>query len=191
MLRVAAGDGRLTAGELDDRLELALEARTYGQLAALVSDLPAASGPAPVLAPGEPEPKDRVRIDIRSGHTTRDGRWVVPRRLEVRVSSGHVKLDFTQAVITQPTLPIHAEIGSGHLILVTKPGITVDADDMTVRSGHVQVHSPWAPGSPAVLRIVLAGRLASGHVLARPPRRTFWQWLLRRPSLAALPPGRA
>jgi hypothetical protein len=43
-LRVAAGDGRLTAEELDERLEVALTARTYGELAALTTDLPVAPG---------------------------------------------------------------------------------------------------------------------------------------------------
>ena len=41
LLRVSAGDGRLTAEELDERLELAMTARTYGELARLISDLPA------------------------------------------------------------------------------------------------------------------------------------------------------
>ncbi len=31
LLRISAGDGRLTAAELDERLELALTARTYGE----------------------------------------------------------------------------------------------------------------------------------------------------------------
>jgi hypothetical protein len=44
MLRVAAGDGRLTAEELDERLDVALTARTYGELAALTTDLPVAPG---------------------------------------------------------------------------------------------------------------------------------------------------
>ena len=42
ILRVAAGDGRLTAEELDQRLEAALTARTYAELAVLTTDLPAA-----------------------------------------------------------------------------------------------------------------------------------------------------
>jgi hypothetical protein len=37
LLRVAAGDGRLTVEELDERIEAALTARTYDQLAALVN----------------------------------------------------------------------------------------------------------------------------------------------------------
>ena len=52
LLRVSAGDGRLTAEELDERLELALTARTYGELAGLVADLPAAGSAVSAPAPG-------------------------------------------------------------------------------------------------------------------------------------------
>jgi Domain of unknown function (DUF1707) len=183
ILRVAAGDGRLTAEELDERLEAALTARTYAELAALTTDLPTA-GSAPGVAPVEA--KDMVRIDCGSGHARRDGRWVVPSRMEVKVTSGSVKLDFTEAVITQPTLRIDAEVYSGHLRLVTKPGIVVDADDVRVRSGQVKIREPWGHDVPVTLRIELAGQVSSGSITARPPRRTFWQWLRRRP-----PPYRA
>jgi Domain of unknown function (DUF1707) len=40
-LRHAAGEGRLLATELEDRLGAAFSARTYGELDALVADLPA------------------------------------------------------------------------------------------------------------------------------------------------------
>jgi hypothetical protein len=40
-LRRAAGEGRLLAEELEERLERVFSARTYGQLSAQVSDLPA------------------------------------------------------------------------------------------------------------------------------------------------------
>jgi uncharacterized protein DUF1707 len=40
ILRVAAGDGRLTAAELDERLDTALTAHTISELAALTADLP-------------------------------------------------------------------------------------------------------------------------------------------------------
>jgi Domain of unknown function (DUF1707) len=39
-LRLATGDGRLFAHELEERLAAALRARTYGELDAVVSDLP-------------------------------------------------------------------------------------------------------------------------------------------------------
>jgi len=179
LLRVAAGDGRLTAEELDERLEVALTARTYGELAALTTDLPAAPGfaaDAPI-----PAPKDVVHIDCRSGNVRRDGRWLVPQRIEVRVTSGNVTLDFTDALISQPRLQIDAEIRSGNLTLVTKPGIVVDADDVAIRSGNVKVRAPWGHDVLVTLRVDVSGKVGSGSLNARPPRRTFWQWLRRQP----------
>jgi hypothetical protein len=185
LLRVAAGDGRLSPEELDERLELALTARTYDELAALVTDLPAAGtavAQAALLSPGtSAAPKDLIRLHCSSGHAERQGRWVVPRRMDLKVSSGRITLDFTQAVITQPTLHIDAHVRSGQITLITKPGIVVDADDVTVRSGHVRVRAPWGEDVPVLLRIAVAGECGSGHITARPPRRTFWQWLRRAP----------
>lgn len=40
ILRIAAGDGRITVAELEQRLESALTARTLGELAAVTADLP-------------------------------------------------------------------------------------------------------------------------------------------------------
>lgn len=186
-LRVAAGDGRLSAEELDERLELALNARTYAELAALTTDLPETAGlaivPAAsghVLAPGE-QPKDLMRVQVGSGQAKREGRWVVPRRMEVRVTSGHVLLDFTRAVITAPVMELDAEVRSGHLLILTRPGITVDASEVAVRSGHITVRAPWGADVPVQLRVEVTGTCRSGHINARPPRRSFWQWLRRAP----------
>jgi hypothetical protein len=181
LLRVSAGDGRLNAEELDERLELAMTARTYGELAKLVADLPADGSVASAPALRAPQAKDVVRIDTGSGHAVRNGRWILPQRIEARVRSGHLKLDFTQAVITQPSLQLDAEVRSGHVILITKPGIVVDTDDVVVRSGHVRVRAPWGPDVPEVLRIEVTGKIGSGHFIARPKYRTFWQWLTRQP----------
>jgi len=183
MLRVSAGDGRLTAEELDERLEQAMTARTYGELARLVADLPA-TGPvtSPVTSPATAaRAKDVVRIDTRSGHVKRVERWVVPQRMEVKVTSGHVVLDFTQAVITQPTLALDVNVRSGAVKLMTRPGIVVDADDVNIRSGGVKVRVPWGTEVPVQLHIVVTGRVGSGHLVARPRNRNFWQWLTRQP----------
>jgi len=182
MLRVSAGDGRLTAEELDERLELAMTARTYGELARLVADLPAegSAGSAASLAPA-PKAKDVMRIDTRSGHVKRVDRWVVPQRMEVKVTSGHVLLDFTQAVITHPALKLDIDVRSGHVKLLTMPGIAVDADEVAIRSGGVRVKAPWDPDVPVKLRIEVTGKVGSGHFVARPRYRTFWQWLTRQP----------
>jgi len=192
LLRVAAGDGRLTAEELDERVEVALTARTYGELASLVKDLPAQGQAVGAPAP-PPEPKELVRIDCGGSTVNRDGPWVVPRRMEVRVASGSVILDFTNAVITQPSLQIDAEIHTGTLTLITKPGIVVDTDDVSVRYGATKVQAPWDPAGPVILRVQVSGTVSTGAITAPPPRgpkaprRTFWQWLLRRPKPRALP----
>ncbi|MGC4974764.1 DUF1707 domain-containing protein [Streptomyces sp. DT199] len=57
MLRVAAGEGRLSLEELEERLETALSARTVGELAVLTADLPAVAG----QASGEAEDVVRIR----------------------------------------------------------------------------------------------------------------------------------
>jgi hypothetical protein len=195
-LRVAAGDGRLTADELDERLERALTARTYDDLTVIVADLPTLGtavapvpgtqlpGPLAAVLPGGVAPalaKELVKIHVTSAHGGRSGRWTVPARMDLKASSGHITVDFTEAVITQPALHIDAEVRSGHITLVTKPGIAVDLDDVSVRSGQVKVRAPWGDSVPVFLRVTVAGTCGSGHIVARPRRRSFWQWLRRAP----------
>jgi Domain of unknown function (DUF1707) len=172
ILRISAGDGRLTAGELDERVEAALSARTAGELAALTADLPTGTG--------RPPARDLVRIDQRLGDTTRTGHWVVPRRMEIRAMLGDVKLDFTEAEITGDTLRIDVDLrAGGDLTLVLRPGIVVDAGDLDVRHGDVRIRR--TPDGPAVLRVELAGRVRGGNVTARLPYRTFREWLQGKP----------
>jgi Domain of unknown function (DUF1707) len=176
ILRVAAGDGRLTATELDERLEAALTARTYGELARLTADLPAVAGP-PGSVP--PQAKELVRIDRWGGNAKRAGRWVVPQRMEIHCVGGTVRLDFTDAVITHPRLRIEAKVRGGNLVLLTKPGIEVDADGVRALGGSVKIRPAAAGDQPVILRVELSGETLGGNVVAHPRRRTFWSWLLR------------
>ena len=98
-----------------------------------------------------------MKISQRFGDVERKGRWVVPRRMEIQATAGDVKLDFTEAVITVPTLQIKVDLGFGAgLTLVTQPGIVVLTDD-------------------------LSGRLHGGDILVRPPRRPPGPWMRRKP----------
>ena len=174
IIRIAAGDGRLTADELDERLEKALTARTTGELAVLTADLPAVPGAASV------QPKDLVEIKCMGGNAGRRGAWVVPRRMDISAIGGNVKLDFTEAVLTGPTLHIDTAVRGGNLILITRPGLEFDTDGVTVVGGNVRTRPARGPKQPVILRVELAGRNWGGNVVVRPPRRTLWQWLLRR-----------
>src|SRR6516225_11567655 len=163
ILRVAAGDGRLSGAELDERVEAALTARTYRELAQLTADLPAVPGqPDPALQ--QAQAKDLVRIDCRGANAKRDGDWVVPHRMEIRAVGGTVKLDFTQAVITQPTLRIEAEVRGGNLVLVTRPGVEIDTDDVAVHGGTVKIRPSPGPKPPVILRIAVSGENKGGRL---------------------------
>jgi class 3 adenylate cyclase len=171
VLKAAAADGRLTSDDLDQRVEAALTALTLADLDPLVADLTAAA---------RAEVPDLARIQCGAGSAKRDGSWVVPRRLEIHVGSGSVQLDFRQAVIGAPELRIDAQIASGSLKLITRPGIVVDADDVTVKSGSVRVVPPAGQEAPAELRVKISGRVGSGSVSARPASRRRWREFWRR-----------
>jgi hypothetical protein len=177
-LRIAAGDGRLTPEELDQRLEVALTAKTYAELTALTADLPAGRQPAGV-APKQA--RDLLRFDRRGGNVSQSGHWVVPARIEADVRGGRVKLDLTEAVISYPTLPVEVDVRGGSVILVVKPGITVDANDLAIAGGSVKFRSGTEKPAPVTLQVELSGQIRGGNVVVRLPRRTFWQWLTHQP----------
>ncbi|GGW98999.1 DUF1707 SHOCT-like domain-containing protein [Streptomyces lomondensis] len=163
VLRVAAGDGRLTLEELDERLEAALAARTVGELAVLTADLPE------VVGEGAVEAEDVVRIEQEGSSTRRGDAWVVPRRLEIRSAWGEVTLDFTDAVITQDTLHIDLDLRGGALKLVTRPGVVVDTDALVTNYSKIKARP--AADATVLLRVRITGEVAFGQVVVRPPRR--------------------
>ncbi|WP_225102365.1 DUF1707 domain-containing protein [Streptomyces sp. CoH27] len=165
VLTGAAADGRLTAEELDERVAAALSARTLGELAALTADLPEETGTAPA--------KDVVRIEQQYASATREGRWAVPRRLEIESGLGNVTLDFSDAVITHDTLDIDLDMCGGTLRLITRPGVLVNADSLAVGYGKTRVRPPRDPEAPIVLRVEIRGQLSMGKLDVRPHRRWF------------------
>jgi hypothetical protein len=148
----------------------------------------AAQTAAPTQQPGRPaglatattaEVPDLVRITCGSGSAKRDRSWVVPRRVEISLGSGTVQLDFRQAVIGLPEVRIVAQVISGTLLLITRPGIVVDTNDLTVGSGSVKVVPAAGPEVPVELRVKISGQVGSGWVRAR-PARSSGRWAMWR-----------
>ena len=164
VLRAATADGRLTADEFSERMEAALSSRTFRELAPLTADL---ATPPASRAPESAQAEDVIRIDQRGGTVQRTGRWLVPRRLEMRPSWCDVIIDFTDAVISHDTLDIDMKMRGGSLILVTGPGMVVDANSLATRYTDVSIHPPTEPDTPVRLRIHLVGRMRYGYVEAR------------------------
>src|SRR5690348_126450 len=84
VLREAAGQGRISMDELDERLERAYAAKTYADLAPVTHDLPQ---PATALNPLSTAqvnriggtPRNKFSVAIMSG-ARRMGSWVLPQR---------------------------------------------------------------------------------------------------------------
>lgn len=168
VIRDAAAEGRLSPEELDQRVGSALEAQTLGDLAKLTRDLPdqPQRGDSPVLT------KDVVRIEKRIGRVEWKGTWVVPRRMEIKLTVGNAKLDFTDAVAAHDRLVLDVDLGiGGDLLLITRPGIVVVADDVIVRMGELKVRPrQQVPDHPVDLRIEVTGQLRGGDLVVRYPR---------------------
>jgi Domain of unknown function (DUF1707) len=158
-LRVAGGDGRLSAEELDARLERALSARTLGELAGLTADLPNA-----------PAAREVLMIRQHAGKYVQEGRWLVPARIELHTQLCRVTLDFTHAVITSSVLRIEMDMVHGMLVIVSTPGIAINTDGLTLTYSKLKLHSKNDAADPR-LRIELVGSLLHAKVIEQRPHK--------------------
>jgi Domain of unknown function (DUF1707) len=156
-LRVACGDGRLSAEELDARLESALTARTLGELAGLTADLPIAPAATDVLV-----------VEQHGGTYVQTGRWQVPARIRLRTRECRVVLDFTHAVVTSSVVRIETDMVHGKLLVVGAPGIVIDTDGLALTYSKLKIHSKNAASGPR-LRIELVGKLLHAKVIEQRP----------------------
>ncbi len=169
-LNAAAGEGRITLDEFQERVDGVLRAQTYGEIAPYVADLPA--GPIGAAAP----PREVAEIRSTATSLRRRGRWSVPRRLLVHSKAGSVKLDFTEAVITTSVVDVVLDVVAGSTTLVLPGGASVDADEVHMIAGGLRVRgvpgqSDAAPGP----HFVVSGQQKAGSLTIRHQRR-FWRW---------------
>jgi len=113
LLREAAGEGRLDIEELDERLEAAYSAKTYGDLVPLTADLPlnAPQHPTParphVSVPGVPAVRYDSSLAIMGG-TSRKGLWEVGPTHTAFALMGGVDIDLREARLTSRETVIRA-----------------------------------------------------------------------------------
>lgn len=157
-VRLAAGEGRLTLEELDARLEAVFSARTYGDLDALVDDLP--SRPTP----GVP---DSARLAVSHGHLERVGSWPIPRRLIVELSFASAFLDLQTAPIPSGGLEIWLQALRSKIVLAVTTDATVVVDELgRDRSKIVQRARPGVVTGPVVR---LTGDLRRSKLIVKRP----------------------
>jgi len=99
ILRDAAGEGRLSYTELEERLETLYASKTYGELVPLTADLPNGlhqpAPEAPQYTPGAVVQGPVINVFLSD--SKRLGNWVAPQRQEVHAVLGDVTLDYTEA----------------------------------------------------------------------------------------------
>lgn len=133
-LREAVAEGRITAGELDDRLTEVFAAKVARDLTPVLRDLPEVDTPAhpdgTPLVGGTPGP--RVRSVALLGTIKRGERWVVPARYTAAATLGTVELDLRDAVFASPETVIKAYGLLGTIRVVVPPGVEVRAHGVGV-----------------------------------------------------------
>jgi hypothetical protein len=177
VLQEAAGDGRLTMAELDERLEAALQAKTYADLDPLVADL-SVELPSHALSSGRPQAQrppaagysreDPLRLDAGMGSEKRRGVWTVPPFILIKQGMGSVELNCLEATPAAQLIEIQVIGGVGSVVLVLPDGWAADADRLSKGSKSVKVPREPASGRPL---LVIYGSLGLGSFKVRPPNR--------------------
>lgn len=195
-LREAAGEGRLDLDELEERLERALTARTYGELAALTTDLPGPSAPgapaAPLAAPAPPAqltPRPPARptppeITVKGGvgGAERTGHWVAPARIVAKGGMGGIKLDFTRAELTAVETEVEIHAGIGGVTLVVPVGWVIETSEFEPDIGGFKVKTEHAVPDEHTPGLRLTGNGGIGGVTVRHPNRWERRRLRENPS---------
>ncbi|MCQ4195206.1 DUF1707 SHOCT-like domain-containing protein [Streptomyces parvulus] len=170
VLRDALAEGRLDMTEFEERLDATYRARTYGELAPIIRDLP--DGTAAV-APKVSMTKDPARLGGWAGRVTggepsstwavavmsgfqRKGRWTVPRRFNSFAFWGGGDIDLREADFASGEVVINCVAIMGGMNVVVPPGVEVVVRGIGIMGGfdHREEGVPGDPGAP---RVVVTG----------------------------------
>lgn len=180
VLRNAAGHGRISMDELDERLDAVYAARTYGELLPITRDLPvedAAPAPLPArvaspggLVAGPDEPVGRgTAIAIMSG-ANRGGGWIVPRKVTVFAFWGGSVIDLREARFESRVTKIRASAIMGGVQVLVPEGVRVEVTGLGIMGGYNESGGKAPTGADApVVRVT--GLAFWGGVLVRHVRR--------------------
>jgi class 3 adenylate cyclase len=182
LLREHVVEGRLTLDEFSERMGTALEAKTRGELDAVMADLPmtgSVSTPSPTTA--TPRKTGRWHIAIMSGHSTR-GRWRIGGRTKAVAVMGGCDMDLRRAEIEGPEVEITAFAFWGGIEIIVPEGFDVELRGFSFMGGRsLRLKDvPIVPGSP---RIVVRGFAVMGGIEVKSrPNRSARQQISRRRS---------
>ncbi|MEJ2867380.1 DUF1707 domain-containing protein [Actinomycetospora sp. OC33-EN08] len=170
LLHEAHGEGRLDLAEVDERLVTVYASRTYGELEAVVTDLPGAALPWVTRAPAPVPTADIPVLTLTANMASekRVGVWEVPPHIVAVPSASDVKLDFREAICRHERVHIEVHGSMGSLVLIVPDDWSVDTDGVSSGWGSVKNRhrGPAGPGKPT---IVVTGKAGMGTVKTRGP----------------------
>lgn len=166
--------------EFEERVERAIRAKSEPELAALLSDLPAAPLLAPRAPAKAPAPRNvarpRVRppagelderrqyiVAVMSG-AKRAGHWEPSRQLFAYAFWGGAELDFREAALPPGVTTLTAVAIMGGVDIIVPPGVAVDVGGFAFMGGVDQVHERALDDDPDAPRIRVQGFALMGGV---------------------------
>ncbi|MCU1685717.1 MAG: hypothetical protein JWQ81_6456 [Amycolatopsis sp.] len=187
VLQKAIGRGMLDLDEFTERTDIALAARTRGELNVVLTDLPglihrdAMPEQTPPATPWrQPNPYsqqpkfgrgERVELTAKYSSLNRSGYWVVPPAMLIRNKYGSTRLDFTEAHVEYPVVYIELDIRWGGVEIIIPDTANIDVNSISeIKFGSVEDKTRFA-GPNATPRYVLTGRVHGGSLKIRHPRR--------------------
>jgi hypothetical protein len=173
-LREALAEGRLSPVEHEERLDTLYKAKTIGELAPIISDLPGPGTSVPYGFAGMErsgadggldngmeflgseardlagQSKGSENLVAVFGGCERRGRWLVEPRTNVSVLCGGVELDLREAVLSQPEVTIQLAVIMGGVDITVPHGVRVINNTSAILGGTDlhgtdQVTDPNAP----------------------------------------------
>ena len=159
VLREAAGDGRLTMDELDERLDAVYAAKTYAELEPITHDLPATgTGYTPAVSPSAGADPARFGGQATSagavailGGFSRKGDWVVPKTFNAFMFMGGGEIDMREARFEDREVSIHIVAIMGGCEIIVPDDATVRVTGIGVMGAFEHtVSGAERPGGPLI-----------------------------------------
>jgi Domain of unknown function (DUF1707)/Cell wall-active antibiotics response 4TMS YvqF len=181
-LREAAGDGRLTMDELDERLDAVYAAKTYAELVPITRDLPDAGGASYVPATSRPatgdvrhyggEPTSHTAVAILGGFS-RKGDWVVPKTFNAFMLLGGGEIDLRDARFSEREVSIHVVAILGGCEITVPEDATVNVNGVGIMGAfeHSAQGGSVSSGGP-VINISGVAFMGGVDVTRKPPKKS-------------------
>lgn len=154
-LENAYTDGRLNEAELEERMAIALKAKTEGDLATLFSDLRVnAALLEPIIVERKLQRLNSATTALFSG-VEQTGSFILPKEYQISAIMGGCLIDLTKARLESPDSTIHITAIMGGVQIFVPPGVRIELHSKPIMGGiSKNVHDDDLPADAPVIRII-------------------------------------